>query len=108
MIGPAVFLMGAAVVTVPLFRRIGLGSVLGYFAAGLLVGGTVLKEFVVTGVGVAGVFVYLPMSGAQYFGETIGVPIVLLATGALLMGLMVLLLRRGAGPRPSPPTAGPS
>jgi glutathione-regulated potassium-efflux system protein KefB len=43
MIGPAVVLMGAAVVAVPLFRRIGLGSVLGYFAAGLLVGPSVLS-----------------------------------------------------------------
>jgi hypothetical protein len=69
-------------------------------AAGLLAAGTVLREFLVTGVGVAGVFVYLPMSGAEYFGETIGVPIVLLVTGALLIAVMVLLLRRGAGPRP--------
>ncbi|KRR14419.1 potassium transporter [Bradyrhizobium valentinum] len=43
MIGPAVVLMGAAVVAVPVFRRIGLGSVLGYFAAGLLVGPSVLS-----------------------------------------------------------------
>ena len=42
MIGPAVVLMGTAVVAVPLFRRLGLGSVLGYFAAGLLVGPSVL------------------------------------------------------------------
>jgi hypothetical protein len=70
-------------------------------AAGLLAGGTVLKEFLITGVGVAGVFVYLPMSGAEYFGETIGVPIVLLATGVLLIVLMVMLLRGGAGRRPS-------
>jgi len=69
-------------------------------AAGLLAGGTVLKEFLVTGVGVAGVFIYLPMAAAEYFGETIGVPVVLLATGVLLIGLMVVLLRRGAGPRP--------
>ncbi len=40
-IGPAVVLMAAAVVAVPLFRRIGLGSVLGYFAAGVLVGPSV-------------------------------------------------------------------
>jgi hypothetical protein len=71
-------------------------------AAGLLAGGTVLKEFLVTGVGVAGVFVYLPMAAAEYFGETIGVPLVLLATGVLLIGVMVVLLRRGAGPRPQP------
>ncbi len=33
-----VALLGAAVVAVPLFRRLGLGSVLGYFAAGLAIG----------------------------------------------------------------------
>jgi hypothetical protein len=71
-------------------------------AVGLFVAGTVFKEFLVTGVGVAGVFVYLPMSGAEYFGEAIGVPVVLLATGVLLIVLMVALLRRGAGPRPLP------
>ena len=71
-------------------------------AAGLLAGGTVVKEFLITGIGVAGVFVYLPMSAAEYFGETIGVPIVLLTSGTLLIGLMVVLLHRGAGPRPSP------
>lgn len=35
---PVVALLGVAVVAVPLFRRVGLGSVLGYFAAGVLVG----------------------------------------------------------------------
>lgn len=45
MIGPAVALMGAAVIAVPLFRRLGLGSVLGYFAAGVLVGPSVLRLF---------------------------------------------------------------
>jgi len=34
----AVALLGAAVVMVPLFRRLGLGSVLGYLCAGLLIG----------------------------------------------------------------------
>jgi hypothetical protein len=71
-------------------------------AAGLLIGGTVLKEFLMTGVGVAGVFVYLPRSGAEYLGETIGVPLVLLTTGVLLMIVMVVLLRRGAGSRHLP------
>jgi len=41
-IGPVVVLMGAAVIAVPLFRRLGLGSVLGYFAAGAIVGPSVL------------------------------------------------------------------
>ncbi|MBQ2263585.1 MAG: cation:proton antiporter [Loktanella sp.] len=44
-IGPAIVLMGAAVVAVPLFRRLGLGSVLGYFAAGALVGPSLLGLF---------------------------------------------------------------
>lgn len=44
-IGPAVALMAAAVIAVPLFRRIGLGSVLGYFAAGVLVGPSALGLF---------------------------------------------------------------
>lgn len=35
---PVVILLGAAVVAVPLFKRIGLGSVLGYLAAGLVIG----------------------------------------------------------------------
>lgn len=44
-IGPAVALMGAAVIAVPLFRRLGLGSVLGYFAAGVLIGPSMLGLF---------------------------------------------------------------
>ena len=35
---PIVVLLGAAVVAVPLFKRLSLGSVLGYLAAGLLLG----------------------------------------------------------------------
>ena len=71
-------------------------------AAALFITGAVLKEFLITGVGVVGVFVYLPMSGAEYFGETIGVPIVLLLTGVLLIVVMVYLLRRGDGPSQTP------
>src|SRR3546814_13485442 len=33
-----VVLLGAAVVAVPIFRRLGLGSVLGYLTAGLVIG----------------------------------------------------------------------
>jgi hypothetical protein len=69
-------------------------------AAALFAGGTMLGEFLVAGVGVVGVFVYLPMSAAEYFSETIGVPIVLLFTGGLLILVMVVLLRRQGGPRP--------
>ncbi|MCW2349407.1 monovalent cation:proton antiporter-2 (CPA2) family protein [Sphingobium sp. B12D2B] len=37
-LGQAIILMGAGVIAVPLFRRLGLGSVLGYLAAGLSIG----------------------------------------------------------------------
>ncbi|KQW49548.1 MULTISPECIES: monovalent cation:proton antiporter-2 (CPA2) family protein [unclassified Roseateles] len=37
-LAPVVLLLGAAVVAVPLFKRLGLGSVLGYLCAGLAVG----------------------------------------------------------------------
>ena len=40
-----VILLGAAVVAVPLFKKIGLGSVLGYLAAGLAIGPFGLKLF---------------------------------------------------------------
>lgn len=44
-LAPVVVLLGSAVVAVPLFRRMGLGSVLGYFAAGLMVGPSMLGIF---------------------------------------------------------------
>jgi len=37
-LGHAVVLLGAAVIAVPLFRKLQLGSVLGYLAAGLIIG----------------------------------------------------------------------
>lgn len=40
---PVVALLGAGVVAVPLFKRLGLGSVLGYLAAGILIGPFGLK-----------------------------------------------------------------
>ena len=41
-LGQAIILLGAGVVAVPLFRRLGLGSVLGYLCAGLLIGPSAL------------------------------------------------------------------
>lgn len=40
-----VTLLGAAIIAVPIFKRLGLGSVLGYLAAGLAIGPLGLKLF---------------------------------------------------------------
>lgn len=37
-LAPVVILLGSAVLAVPLFKKIGFGSVLGYLAAGLVIG----------------------------------------------------------------------
>ena len=44
-LGHVIVLLAAAVIAVPLFRRLGLGSILGYLAAGLLVGPSALGLF---------------------------------------------------------------
>src|SRR5450631_3237330 len=42
---PAIALLGAGVVAVPLFKRIGLGAVVGYLAAGIAIGPFGLRLF---------------------------------------------------------------
>ncbi|RWR05615.1 monovalent cation:proton antiporter-2 (CPA2) family protein [Paenirhodobacter populi] len=106
-IGPAVVLMGAAVVAVPLFRRLGLGSVLGYFAAGVLVGPSVLGLFTDTQsilhFSELGVVMFLFVIGlelrpnklwamrTQIFGlglvQVFAATVVLTLTGTVLLGL---------------------
>src|SRR5690606_2417109 len=44
-LGHAVALLAAGVIAVPIFRRLGLGAVLGYLAAGVLVGPYALRLF---------------------------------------------------------------
>jgi glutathione-regulated potassium-efflux system protein KefB len=106
-IAPAIVLMGAAVVAVPLFRRLGLGSVLGYFAAGMLVGPSVLGLFTdaesILHFSELGVVMFLFVIGlelrpqklwamrGQIFGlglaQVAGATAALALTGAVLFGL---------------------
>lgn len=76
------------------------GLLAGLATAGGLIGlGIALDEFLVTGVGVLGTFVYLPLTVAKFFGGTIGVPAVMVLSGIALLGVtLVLLQRRGEGP----------
>jgi glutathione-regulated potassium-efflux system protein KefB len=68
-LGHAVALLGVAVVAVPLFRRLGLGSVLGYLAAGLLVGpwgiGLVREPEAILHVAELGVVMFLFIIGLE-------------------------------------------
>ncbi len=105
-LGHAVALLATAVVAVPLFRRLGLGSVLGYLAAGLLVGpwgiGLVREPEAVLHVAELGVVMFLFIIGLEMrparlwslrkeiFGLgalQVGICLALLAGAALLAGL---------------------
>lgn len=101
---PIVVLLGAAVIAVPLFKRMGLGSVLGYLAAGLLLGpsgiGLISDPESVLTTAELGVVMFLFIIGLemepsklwalrkQIFG--LGV-IQVAGSGALLTGVGVLL-----------------
>lgn len=101
---PIVALLGAAVIAVPLFKRLGLGSVLGYLAAGLLLGpsgiGLISDPSSVLTTAELGVVMFLFIIGLemepsklwalrkQIFG--LGV-IQVVTCGALLTGVGVLL-----------------
>ena len=101
---PVVALLGAAVVGVPLFKRLGLGSVLGYLAAGLLLGPSGLglirdPESVLTtaelGVVMFLFIIGLEMEPARLWAlrrQIFGLGVLQVAvSGALLTGVGVLL-----------------
>jgi glutathione-regulated potassium-efflux system protein KefB len=99
-LGHAVVLLAAAVVAVPLFRRLGLGAVLGYLCAGLLIGPFGLAVFhepqAILHVAELGVVLFLFLIGLEMRpgklwalrGEIFGLGLVqVLACGALLSGV---------------------
>ncbi len=52
-----------------------------------------LNENILLGLGVAGLFVYIPMTIFEWFGETLGVPVALLITGLVLLGVVAGTVR---------------
>ncbi|PWR23899.1 monovalent cation:proton antiporter-2 (CPA2) family protein [Zavarzinia compransoris] len=103
-LAPIVVLLGAGVVAVPLFRRLGLGSVLGYFTAGLAIGPFGFAFFsdpaAILHVAELGVVLFLFIVGlemrpAKLWGlrrEIFGLGVAqVVACGALLTGVGVLL-----------------
>ncbi|MGB8360065.1 MAG: DUF2157 domain-containing protein [Acidimicrobiia bacterium] len=67
---------------------LGLGVALALMGLSVAIGETVLL-----GLGVAGLFVYIPMTIFELFGESLGVPVALLITGLVLLGVVVLTVR---------------
>ena len=101
---PVVALLGAAVIAVPLFKRFGLGSVLGYLAAGLLLGpsgiGLINDPESVLTTAELGVVMFLFIIGLEMEPSKLwalrkqifGLGLIQVATcGALLTGVGVLL-----------------
>lgn len=66
-------------------------------AVGLVAAGIALRERIVTAAGLCGVFIFLPWTAAQLFGETLGVPVIMLLAGLVVLAVTVALLRRQAG-----------
>ena len=44
--------------------------------------------------GVIGIFIYLPWTLGRFFGESLGAPVIVMLSGALLLGIVVILWRR--------------
>ena len=66
----------------------------------VVVVGTRLDEFFFTGAGVLGIMGYLPFGIAQWFGDTLQVSGVMVVSGLMLLGAMLVIMRRrSTGPR---------
>jgi uncharacterized membrane protein len=63
----------------------------------LIVVGTMIHQFLVTGAGVLGLFAYVPYTLGVFFGESVGAPVILLVSGAMLLVVMFVLLRSRHG-----------
>jgi predicted membrane protein DUF2157 len=78
-----------------------LAPVLGLATAAAWVGvGAATSEPLAMAPGVLGVFVFLPWALGYFFGESLGAPAIAMLSGAVLLGVVVLLVRRGRGDGP--------
>jgi hypothetical protein len=72
-----------------------LGPLLGLGTAAVwIVVGVVENETLALAPGVLGVFVFVPWTLGYYFGDSLGAPAVAMASGALLLAAVALLVRR--------------
>jgi hypothetical protein len=89
--GAATVLVGAQLTAV---RWEAAGPVLGLASAlALLLAGATGRRRVVAGIGIAGVFVFLPWTAVHFFAGTLGVPVVILLCGVVLLVVAGTLLQ---------------
>jgi hypothetical protein len=76
----------------------GLAPIVGLGTAAAWAGlGVARSERIALAPGVVGVFVFLPWTLGYYFGDTVGAPVIAMLSGAILLGIVLLLVRRGRG-----------
>ena len=74
------------------------GPVLGVVTAGALVAASVpARETVMLGLGVIGLFVFVPNLVFEYFGDELGAPMALLLSGVVLLGVSLWIARSRRG-----------
>lgn len=70
------------------------GLVLGVVtAAAVVAASVVLRETALSGLGVLGLFVFIPQMVFEFFGDALGAPVALLLSGGLLLGVALWLAR---------------
>jgi hypothetical protein len=84
-------------------EAIGAGVLIGLVvAAGIVAAGVVLRETVLLAIGVLGLFWFLIRGITYFFEGTVGVPIALLAAGAIVLAVALVLARRSGTTRTGP------
>jgi hypothetical protein len=93
LLGAVLTLVGAGIVNAEVSW---LAPLLGLATAGAWVAvGVVRSERLALVPGILGVFVFLPWTLARFFGGTLGAPVVAMVSGAVLLGVVLVLVRRG-------------
>lgn len=77
-------------------------------AAGMIAASIWLRSDVLLAFGVLGAFLYLTQSVRHFFGDSIGMPLVLLTTGVILLAVAYLSMRLRRPPGHHPPAAHPA
>jgi hypothetical protein len=69
---------------------LGMVTAVGWVAAGVAISATMLLA-----AGVVGIFVFLPFTLGYFFGDALGAPAIAMMSGAMLLVVVTVLLRRG-------------